>query len=204
MNQPTDINLQRGIPTDQVARATAIYYAAFERKISPVLGTSADLAQAVLRQHMVPENALVALQQGEVMGLVGFHNNGKGLFDVTYGALVTAFGPLKGTGRALVGLLLSRSPAHDAFLLDGIAVHPDARGQGVGKALFNALFTLARSQGKAYIVLDVVNTNPRARALYERLGFVAVKTQSVPFLRSMGFTAVTTMHFDLSSREVAG
>lgn len=36
--------------------------------------------------------------------------------------------------------------------------------------------------------------NPRARALYERSGFVAVKQRSYPFLqRYFGFSAVTEM-----------
>jgi hypothetical protein len=40
----------------------------------------------------------------------------------------------------------------------------------------------------------VVDTNPRARKLYEREGYVAVRTEATPYLRRMmGFGAVTTM-----------
>ena len=42
--------------------------------------------------------------------------------------------------------------------------------------------------------LEVVDTNPRARALYEREGYVAVRTERTPYLRrAMGFGEVTTM-----------
>jgi RimJ/RimL family protein N-acetyltransferase len=42
--------------------------------------------------------------------------------------------------------------------------------------------------------LQVVDTNPRARALYERLGFRAAKTHRVPLVGPlMGFSAYTDM-----------
>jgi len=53
----------------------------------------------------------------------------------------------------------------------GIMVHRDWRGRGVGSALLED--ALARSRGKFEIVrLAVFVNNPRARALYERFGFV--------------------------------
>ena len=52
----------------------------------------------------------------------------------------------------------------------------------------------ARAVGIEVIRLEVVDTNPRARSLYEREGYVAVRTEHTPYLRrAMGFGAVTTM-----------
>jgi ribosomal protein S18 acetylase RimI-like enzyme len=83
--------------------------------------------------------------------------------------------------------------------MDGIVVHPSARGQGIGTQLLEALFQYAREHGFARVRLDVVDTNPRARQLYERQGFVAVKTRQYPFLRRvLGFAAVTTMIKELA------
>ena len=46
--------------------------------------------------------------------------------------------------------------------------------------------------------LDVVDSNPRARRLYEREGFVPVRTVRTPYLqRAMGFAASTTMVRDI-------
>jgi RimJ/RimL family protein N-acetyltransferase len=53
----------------------------------------------------------------------------------------------------------------------GILVRREFRGRGVGDALMRE--TLAACHGKfAFVRLSVFATNPRARALYERHGFV--------------------------------
>jgi ribosomal protein S18 acetylase RimI-like enzyme len=86
--------------------------------------------------------------------------------------------------------------------MDGIAVDAAARGQGLGTALLTALKTRAAALGKATIRLDVIDTNPRARALYEREGFVAGQTEHLGPLRALfGFSAATTMRFDISQSE---
>ena len=81
----------------------------------------------------------------------------------------------------------------DELLMDGIAVHAEMRGQGIGTRLLEAVLDFARSHGYNSVRLDVVDTNPGARRLYERMGFVVVRTREYPYLRSLGFSAVTTM-----------
>jgi ribosomal protein S18 acetylase RimI-like enzyme len=79
--------------------------------------------------------------------------------------------------------------------MDGIAVAPDVRGRGVGSLLIEEVAAVAAEQHCREIRLDVIDTNPRARALYERRGFTAVRTERTPYLRRLlGFGAVTTMH----------
>ena len=54
----------------------------------------------------------------------------------------------------------------------GMAVHPDAQGQGVGRALMQALCDWADHWGQVLrIELTVFVDNARAIALYERFGF---------------------------------
>jgi ribosomal protein S18 acetylase RimI-like enzyme len=65
---------------------------------------------------------------------------------------------------------------------------------GVGTKLLDAIVEVAQARGYRQVRLDVVDTNPRARQLYERRGFVAVETKSYPWLRHLlGFSASTTM-----------
>ena len=79
-------------------------------------------------------------------------------------------------------------------VMDGIAVDPDMRGRGVGSLLIEEVAAVAAEQDCREIRLDVIDTNPRARALYERRGFTAVRTEHTPYLRGLlGFGAVTTM-----------
>lgn len=51
-----------------------------------------------------------------------------------------------------------------------IGVRDDARGQGIGRALLQALIALAQSQGYTALSLSVDRNNP-ALHLYERCGF---------------------------------
>ncbi len=53
-----------------------------------------------------------------------------------------------------------------------LAVHPDRHGQGAGTALLRAVIDLADNWLLLErLQLSVLETNPRAQALYERMGF---------------------------------
>ncbi|MGH2837030.1 MAG: GNAT family N-acetyltransferase [Thermoleophilaceae bacterium] len=50
-------------------------------------------------------------------------------------------------------------------------VVPDKRGQGIGRALMNEVFAVARAEGAGHIELNTSDDDVAARALYEKLGF---------------------------------
>lgn len=56
-------------------------------------------------------------------------------------------------------------------------VHPDCRGTGIGRAILSHLLARAREDGYTRAALDVADSNPRARALYEGLGFRVLATR---------------------------
>jgi len=69
-----------------------------------------------------------------------------------------------------------------------------ARGQGVGSALLSAIRGKAITLGYCKVRLDVIDTNPRARALYERQGFIPESTSNIGPLRHIfGFRSATIM-----------
>jgi ribosomal protein S18 acetylase RimI-like enzyme len=64
-------------------------------------------------------------------------------------------------------------PSHQHVrALEGLAVHPDAQGRGVGRALVLAAVEAARAAGARKLSLRVLGPNAPARALYARCGFV--------------------------------
>ncbi|MBQ2566211.1 MAG: GNAT family N-acetyltransferase, partial [Bacteroidales bacterium] len=54
--------------------------------------------------------------------------------------------------------------------IDDLCVHEKARGQHIGKALFEYVKAFAKEQGCYNITLHVWEGNPGARAFYESLG----------------------------------
>ena len=50
-------------------------------------------------------------------------------------------------------------------------VVPDRRGEGLGRALMDAVFDAAREKGAGHIELNTSDDDVAARALYEKLGF---------------------------------
>ena len=57
--------------------------------------------------------------------------------------------------------------------LAGIQLHADVQGQGIGSAIIETLKSDAANAGLPF-ELSVEHDNPRARALYERLGLVEI------------------------------
>lgn len=65
-------------------------------------------------------------------------------------------------------------PNGNELIIGHLGVAPEAQGQGIGSALIAHFLSWDAAKGKT-AALDVAVTNPRAQALYERLGFLVVK-----------------------------
>jgi ribosomal protein S18 acetylase RimI-like enzyme len=80
-------------------------------------------------------------------------------------------------GRALgfVFCILGDRGRRTAHVSD-LYVRPEARGRGIGQALFAELVEPARAAGLEHVSLEVLVRNTEARRLYERLGFAPVDT----------------------------
>lgn len=81
--------------------------------------------------------------------------------------------------------------------LEVLAVHEQYRNQGIGTTLLHATIAFAQQQGLSQIRLEVVNTNPKAKKLYERIGFQKVQDHKIsyPFTIVTGFSTITDMHY---------
>lgn len=62
----------------------------------------------------------------------------------------------------------------DEGYITNVAVSPDCRRQGVGRALIEELAQRARAQGLSFVTLEARASNAPAIALYEGAGFVRV------------------------------
>jgi ribosomal protein S18 acetylase RimI-like enzyme len=88
----------------------------------------------------------------------------------------TAWGAFE--GEALHGMLAldreRRAKNRHKATAVGMYVAPDVAGQGVGRALLEALIAHARAAGIQSLVLTVTEGNASALALYEQAGFQSI------------------------------
>ena len=64
---------------------------------------------------------------------------------------------------------------HTTLYIDDICVNENARGQGVGRALYEQILEYAREKGCYNVTLNVWSCNPGAMAFYEKLGLAPYK-----------------------------
>lgn len=123
---------------------------------------------------------------GDRVVAVGAGYGGEATWPFTLAAarqIMGHYGLRRGLGVMVRGLRVEsviRPPEGDMLYLAHLAVLPELRGLGVGRALIDHLIGLARGVGRRRVTLDVATSNPRAEALYQRAGFrVTVERKSL-------------------------
>lgn len=176
----------------------ALYWQAFGAKLGRVMGPDAK-ALAFITAVLRPDHAICAYDGDALLGVAGFKTHEGALVGGGLRDLAQVYGWAGALWRGGLLALLERDVENERFVMDGIFVAPHARGRGVGTALLHAIAAEARSRGYDQLRLDVIDSNPRARALYEREGFVAVGRDDLGLLRHVfGFASATTMVRDLT------
>ena len=176
------------LPAPLSRAALRLQVAALKEKLLPVLGR-ADRAEAVLSPGLAPDRCLAAVLGPELVGAAAVQAMAGSFLNPNYKSMTDEYGLVGGCYR-LWGLFLLHHPTGvDEWHLDGIAVKEGMRGRGIGTGLVRALEGEARKKGIKKLSLEVVDSNPRAKALYERLGFVEAGRRSIrPFNLVYGFS----------------
>ncbi|MEU4562714.1 GNAT family N-acetyltransferase [Actinoplanes sp. NPDC023936] len=185
--------LSIGFTESERARVGELYWAAFRAKLRIAFrddAAGAGQVTAALR----PDRTLVARVGGEVAGMCGFHHGGHGAVDLSWARLRTGLGTVAAAWAALALAPLERRELDGVLVLDGICVAAEHRGRGIGSALLDAATELGARHGDQWVQLSVVDTNPRAEALYRRVGFETAGHGSIGALRHLyGFDRYRTM-----------
>lgn len=186
--------LRRGLPDGLRDAAARLYWQSFGPKLGRVLGPDAP-ALALLRRTIRADHCLSALSPtGDLLGIAGFKTPDGAFAGGDFADLAAIYGTAGATWRSAALWALSREVDNNRFLMDGLCVDSAAQGQGIGTALIEALCAEARARQYSAVRLDVIDTNLRARALYERRGFVAIRSVPMgPLSHVFGFRAATTM-----------
>ncbi|WP_367647390.1 GNAT family N-acetyltransferase [Ruegeria arenilitoris] len=190
------VSVSCGFFPDERARAAALFWQAFSGKLSRVMGPDAR-GLAFFERVLNPGFALVARDaDGRMLGLAGYKTCDGGLTQGRLADLARVYGWFGALWRGLVLSVLERDLKPGVFQMDGICVAAEARGQGVGTLLLRAIKDEAQRLGMHEVHLDVINTNPSARTLYEREGFQAIgQDYTGPFKHLFGFSSATKMRW---------
>ncbi|WP_091996969.1 GNAT family N-acetyltransferase [Paraburkholderia lycopersici] len=178
--------------TDAAACAPLVF-ASGEHEFRFFLGVPAERCTAFLvhafalsggrfswRRHEVAVDA-----RGEIVAVLAAHDGRRVVADDPHisWTLLRYFGLLRAVPMLLRGLVLETElpkPRRTQTLLAHCATRAEARGLGAFSTLFEQALCGASAAGRGLIphereiVLDVLVSNTRAAALYQRLGFVAL------------------------------
>jgi ribosomal protein S18 acetylase RimI-like enzyme len=160
---------------------------AFPIKVA-ALKVSRERAVETLLDSIDWDAAFYAYRGERLVGVAGIFTRAQRFLSFGFPDLRRRFGLLRALFFQLI-LGFEGRPAADEFRIETLAVAAEVRGQGIGTRLLTEAERYAREHGYAVLSLDVVDTNLRARQLYERLGFREIRTEHYGCLtRRAGFT----------------
>lgn len=191
------ISVQVGIKPEHEEDAARLYAKAFERKYVKILGPQEEIAELFANEINGDMGISAISADNELLGVAGFQLGGKKLVGIDWRDYTKQYGLIKGLIKLIVfESLFYRKPDEDKqLLMDGIVVKEGNRGKGIGKELFKKLEAFSIENNLTSLKLDVIDENPKAKKLYERIGFEPKKYQKVPKMIQVwiGVSGVTTM-----------
>jgi ribosomal protein S18 acetylase RimI-like enzyme len=167
---------------------------------------SAEKARAVVRRWMARPGseisitrATVLLESGRPVGCFVALSGAQLARCARADAIATLQEAKRDGGRALLDRAATASPRAfpiepDEFFLSRLAVSPELRGSGRGRALLEEYVAVGRRAGFRRFRLDVTVGNTRAEKLYESVGFRRVATTACDI---PGMNLVAAMAMDL-------
>jgi ribosomal protein S18 acetylase RimI-like enzyme len=190
----TAVTIELGLPEPLRAAAARLYWQAFGGKLSLVMGPEDRALRFLIRAIRADQVIIARSATGQLLGIAGFKTPHGSFASGHARDMKAIYGTVGSLWRRLLLGWLSDGVDNEHFLLDGLCVDADARSQGLGTHLMEAICAEARTRGYSSVRLDVIDSNWRAVALYRRLGFVVTAQQNIGPLRWVfGFASALTM-----------
>ena len=192
-----EVEIVRGLPEALREEVGILFEQAFAQKMAVAIPDEAR-RRVVMDQAFCLEHAFGAMVSGKLIGVLGLRSRAASFTSgMTYRSLIRELGIVSGHRAALFFAMIERKPRKAELIIDCVAVDRHSRGLGVGSKLLAAAIDVATAENFNTLSLEVVDTNPNARRLYERLGFEETKTQKLGiFSKWFGFKAVSILSMD--------
>lgn len=189
-----NIDIRKGWDTRDSSAVAELYEEAFGRKFAAAISDRQKRVE-ILSKSFVPDFSYAVYVDDKIAGLAGFQTRDGSLTGgLGLSGLIRELGLVKGVWAGLVLALLERQPKSGELVMGGIVVDTQYRSCGLGSRLLDVIVAYAADNGFHSVRLDVINSNPRARKLYEAKGFVTIKEEYFPYLKWLiGFSGSATM-----------
>lgn len=188
--------IKQGFDIKYKEQAAQLYDQAFGAKFSCAIN-DVKHRKTILADSFHPEYSFAVFNGMKLVGLAGFQTQDDAFTGkMTAKELLKHLGFVRGIWACLIFSLFERKPKQGELVMDGIAVDTLMQGQGIGSQLLDNIIQYAKENHYSTIRLDVINSNPRAKKLYQSKGFVVTKTDYFPYLKWLvGFSGATSMHY---------
>lgn len=175
-----NITITNKLTEEQKEEASKIYFEAFSKKFANFWLFESDeaIATSCLIDGVHFDRGLYAVLDGHVVGIMGLDFDKEEYKKLTYQTFrkyYSAWGAFQRVFWNFIIFKLSANVKREKAHVDAVAVDSSSRGMGIGSMLFSKAFEVAKAKNCNKISLTVVDTNPRAKKLYEELGFDVVK-----------------------------
>jgi ribosomal protein S18 acetylase RimI-like enzyme len=198
------ITITRELNEEQKREAARLYADAFWLKLRHLWlfpSTREEAVEVIVHALDVSKGFYTLDDTGRLLGFVGLETGREYFVNLSWSSLRKVYGILSALWRlpAYWGFRLFHGGYPQEMLhIDAIVVSGEAQGMGIGTRLLEAVFLEAQNRSLKTTSLEVVDTNPKAKNLYERLGFRVVRQERYGVLtRKAGFGGVVFMEKSL-------
>lgn len=192
------VKLQWGVPEALRLTVATLIYDSFENQFQYTLGPRYK-GVSFIADSLQSEYGLIAFQENEFVGIGGAKTEKGELIQIRFSRWLYTY-HIRTLRSFFIGFpFLYERHESGVLTLASLSVKKAARGQGIGTQIIKEFIHYGSVNGFHTLKLEVVNSNPKAKMLYDRLGFTTRRYTSIPRPWSffLGFTGVYEMVYPL-------
>jgi ribosomal protein S18 acetylase RimI-like enzyme len=177
-----------------------ILYKAFETKFTPILKkVSTAEALEIIKQTLLPTSGLLGREGSKIIGVAILSSKKAPSLNIDK-SLIKKIGYIPYKYFKYV-FHVETINDDQTIKIELLAINKKVRGKGFGSKLLTEIIKYSRQEKYKKILLDVVDTNPRAKMLYKRIGFKTTnKHYSGVLTKAFGYSYEEEMSLNINKK----